>query len=251
MEKLLFPKERRHTLHFLSHMNNVPLFYLSTEVKIPFSESYQPRIPWTAIVASGVAKVLKEHPGANASFAGKFSKYIIKYQDVAIKFTVDRTVNNVRVVLSAVLPKAERMSVKEIEEFLYRVKNDDVADVPEFGGAIRLQKAPFFIGKLAFSLAIRNIKRRQNILGTVAISTLGRSPIKSFFGYGGTALTFGIGQAYKISDEFAVDGGSYMLPLSLTVDHRIVDGAEAAAILEDMHDAIASIITLPEAYHAL
>ncbi len=227
-------------------MNNVPLFYLSTEVKIPFLQPYDQKIPWTAVVASGAAKVLQEHPGANAYFVGKFLKYIIRYQNIAIKFTVDRTINNVRVVLSAVMPEAEKMTVKEIEEFLYRIKNDDILDVPEFTGAIRLQKAPFYIGKMAFALAARNARARQKILGTVAVSTLGHAPIKNFFGYGGTALTFGVGQAYKISDLSAGDCYCYVLPLSLTVDHRVIDGAEAAAIMTDMHDAIRSILNLSE-----
>jgi pyruvate/2-oxoglutarate dehydrogenase complex dihydrolipoamide acyltransferase (E2) component len=72
-------------------------------------------------------------------------------------------------------------------------------------------------------------------MGTFALSSLGHRPVDDFYSVGGTTITLGLG---RIADRPVARNGTVEIApvarLSLTFDHRVVDGAEAADVLADL-----------------
>jgi pyruvate/2-oxoglutarate dehydrogenase complex dihydrolipoamide acyltransferase (E2) component len=189
-------------------------------------------------VVQAVGRVLARHPEANAAYGGTLRPRVVRYPWVDVKLTFDREVDGTRVVLSAVLPDADRASRAFLHSRIRRLATADPATLPDFAGVRALQRMPFPAGRLAFAAAGR-LGARHRHLGTVAVTSLGHRRVQRFFSSGGTALTFGVG---RITERPVVRDGSVavapVLPLSLTFDHRVLDGAPAADVLDDLVDTL-------------
>jgi len=74
------------------------------------------------------------------------------------------------------------------------------------------------------------------------VTSLGHRPVIRFFSCGGTAVTIGIG---RIRDLPVVRDGAVAIapsmPLSLTFDHRVLDGALAADVLTDLKQTLEAL----------
>lgn len=96
-----------------------------------------------------------------------------------------------------------------------------------------------FLAELIFGLILADLKRRRSRLGTFSVSSLGHKSINSFFSVGGTTLTFGLGQiqsqAVVQKEEIKI---APVMRLSMTFDHRVIDGAMAADILSDIRESL-------------
>jgi hypothetical protein len=133
-----------------------------------------------------------------------------------------------------VLPGVDGSTLDDIQDTVDRLRTTAPADIPELRGALALQRLPVPLGRLAFTLATR-LRHRHRRLGTVAVTSLGHRPVLRFFSFGGTTITVGIG---RIRDIPVVRDGAVViapsLPLSLTFDHRVLDGALAADVLTEL-----------------
>ncbi|MDB1089348.1 2-oxo acid dehydrogenase subunit E2 [Streptomyces sp. ACA25] len=236
------PRERRHTLHFLSFARSASPVFLDTEVDaaaLLADRAADPRpVSVVTYVVQAVGRVLDRHPDANAACSGGPRPRRIRYPFVDVKLTMDRESAGTRVVLTSVLPDADRASRSFLQHRIDRLRAGDPATMPEFAGARALQRLPFPAGRLAFTLAGR-LGRRHRHLGTVAVTSLGHRRVQRFFSTGGTALTIGVG---RITPRPVVRDGTVtvtpVLPLSLTFDHRVLDGALAADVLDDLAETL-------------
>jgi pyruvate/2-oxoglutarate dehydrogenase complex dihydrolipoamide acyltransferase (E2) component len=185
-------------------------------------------------VLRAVGQVLAAHPDANRAYRGGPFPRLATHQHVDAKLTLDKPGTGERNVLSVVLPAVDSATLDDIQDTVNRLRADAPADIPELRGALALQRLPMPLGWLAFRLATR-LRHRHRRLGTVAVTSLGHRPVIRFFSNGGTAITVGIG---RIRDLPVVRDGAVVvapsLPLSLTFDHRVLDGALAADVLTDL-----------------
>jgi pyruvate/2-oxoglutarate dehydrogenase complex dihydrolipoamide acyltransferase (E2) component len=239
-------RERRHTLQFLHEIRSISPVFLGTEVDMTWVRAHRAtanerggRYSTITYLLHTVARVLIAHPEANAAIQGRIRPRIARNDTANGKITLDKTLNGHRVVLSAVLPGLEHMSLEDIQRAVNRLHDADPATTPEFAGARLLQRLPILPGRAVFRLGVRPLRRRPAALGTFAVTSLGHRPVDAFYSVGGTTITLGIG---RTADRPAVrDGHLVIAPLmrlSLAFDHRVIDGAEAADVLAEIKEGL-------------
>jgi pyruvate dehydrogenase E2 component (dihydrolipoamide acetyltransferase) len=199
----------------------VPHFFLTRHVdatslnaarerQLPaIEQSHGVRVTHSDLLVAAVARALKKHPRMNASWQSDAAA-LLPNVNIAIAIAVDNAV------VTAVIPDADTASLGDIA-----ARRRDLSERARAG---RLQ--PSDIGGATFT-----------------ISNLGMFDIDAF-----TAIIVppqaGILAVGAIADRVvAVDGQVVvrpMLTLTLSSDHRVVDGATAAAFLKDVVSEIGS-----------
>ena len=249
------PRQRRHTFHFLAGLRDFAPVFLDTEVDMgtvldhrAAARADQHSYSLTTYVLHTAARVLAEHPDANGAIRGRLRPRIARYGTVNGKLAFDKTLGGQRVVLTAVLPGLEKCSLDEIQQQVDRLRVGDPERLDEFAGARILHKLPVPNGRLLSRLATRPLRRRAALLGTFAVSSLGHRPVDGFSSIGGTTVTLGLGQ---VAERPVARAGQVViapvLRLSLTFDHRVIDGAEAADVLAEIKEGLESFPSLAHA----
>jgi len=242
-------RQRRHTLHFLGEIRRFSPVFLDTEVDMTRVLARRAAVRDSGRRHSVVSyflyaagRVLSAHPEANAAIRGRIRPRVARYGSVDGKLTLDKTMGGQRVVLSAVLPDLGHASPDDIQRRVDRLRAGDPAAMPEFAGVRLLHRLPVPLGSALYRLAVRPLARRAKILGTLAVTSLGHSSVDGFYSVGGTTITLGIG---RVLDRPVVRDGQLVIAptarLSLTFDHRVIDGAEAAEVLTEIKDLLESL----------
>ena len=240
------PRQRRHTLHFLNGVRDFAPVFLDTDVDMTALLEHRAaarregrRYSLVSYVLYTAARVLAAHPEANAAISGRLRPRVARYPSAWGKLAYDRTVGGRRVVLTAVLPNLDRAGLDDVQRRVERCRDTDPSTLPEFAGALGMHRIPVPVGRTLYRAAVRSLRRRPTLSGTFAVSSLGHRPVDGFHSVGGTTITLGLG---RISDRpVARDGQVVVAPImriSLTFDHRVIDGAEAADVLSDVKDAL-------------
>lgn len=192
-------------------------------------------------VLHGTARVLAKHPQANAAIRGHIAPRVARYSRVDGKLALDKRVNDQRIVLAAVLPGLHEASLDDIQRQVDHYRTGDPAQMPEFAGARVLHRLPWPLGPVLFRLVVRPLRTRARRLGTFAVTSLGHRAVDGFYSVGGTTITIGMG---RVVDRPVVRDGQIVaapvMRLSLTFDHRVLDGAEAADILTEIKECLES-----------
>jgi hypothetical protein len=248
-------RARRHTLHFLGEIRALSPVFIDTEVDMTRVRTHRVTAraegrsySTVAYVLHEAARVLSAHPEANAAIRGRLRPRVARYQPVHGKLTLDKTLGGQRVVLSAVLRDLQHSDLDRIQQQIDRFRDGDADTMPEFEPARMLDRLPVALGRLAFRAGVRPLARRAAIMGTFAVTSLGHRPVDSFFSVGGTTITLGLGRT--LERPVARDGQVVTAPtmrLSLTFDHRVIDGAEAADVLAEIKNRLESFPDFAEA----
>jgi pyruvate/2-oxoglutarate dehydrogenase complex dihydrolipoamide acyltransferase (E2) component len=235
-------RQRRHTLYFLDYAKSFAPVFLDTEVDMTAVRDHRhsgARHSWVSYVLYAAGRVLREHPEANAAVSGHRWPKLTRHDSVHAKLTLDRRLDEQRVVLSAVLPDVHTASLADIQQRLEHYRDADPGQGPEFARVRALHRLPAPIGALAFRLATRSPRGRAKTMGTVAVTSLGHRAVDGFHSVGGTTVTLGVG---RVLDRPVVREGKVtvapVMRLSLAFDHRVIDGAEAADVLTELKAAL-------------
>jgi pyruvate/2-oxoglutarate dehydrogenase complex dihydrolipoamide acyltransferase (E2) component len=244
-------KERRHTLHFLREIRSISPVFIDTEVDMTrvlahraSARGQDRHYSLVTYVLSTTARVLARHPHANAAINGRFMPRVAWYDSVNGKLTLDKTLNGNRVVLSTVLPGLHEAGLDEIQRQVDHFRDGDPAVMPEFAGVRALHRLPWPVGSVLFRRVVRPLRNRAARMGTFAVTSLGHRAVDGFASVGGTTITVGAGRI--VDRPVARDGAVVVAPvqrLTLTFDHRVIDGAEAADVLTEIKDALESYPT--------
>ncbi len=250
-------RQRRHTLYFLDEIKAFAPVFLDTEVDMGAVRAHGAATvaaglrerPYSTVsyVLYAAARVLARHPEANAAIRGRRRPRVARHTSVAGKVTLDKTLEGRRVVLSAVLPGLESRGLADIQRQLGHYRHGDPDTMPEFAAVRTLHRLPWPLGPLAYRLGTRPLARRAVTNGTFAVTSLGHRPVNGFYSVGGTTLTFGLG---RVAERPVVRDGKLatapVLPLSMTFDHRVIDGAEAADVLGELKETLEEFAAPPE-----
>lgn len=240
------PHHRRQTLHFLDQIREFSPVFLGTDVDMTAVLAHRAaaaenglRYSVVSYVLYAGAGVLAAHPHANSAIHGRWRPRIARYPEVNAKLALDKLVGGKRAVLSAVLPDLAQAKLADVQRQVEHFRDGDPDTMPEFAGVRRLQRLPIALGRLAFRRFVGPLRRRAEVFGTFAVSSLGHRPVDSFHSVGGTTVTFGVGQ---IAPRPVVRGDDIVvapvLRLNMSFDHRVIDGGEAADVLTDLKDAL-------------
>ncbi|WP_176225013.1 2-oxo acid dehydrogenase subunit E2 [Rhodococcus sp. 1168] len=229
------PNHRWHTLAFLAGSSGRSPVYLGVEVDASAILARQSESAGCSVVAQVVAAVgtvWARHPEANSSFESLGLPLVVRHRDVDVKLAFDVSVDGTRTVQSAVLPAAQSISPAAITEWITDTR--ERLESGDRGPAQAFRFLPGVVGRAVFDIATF-LPWSHRALGTVAVTSLGHRPIRHFYSDGGTTMTVGIGRmidSVALVDDRAVD--RTILPLSLTFDHRVIDGALAAEVAADL-----------------
>jgi pyruvate/2-oxoglutarate dehydrogenase complex dihydrolipoamide acyltransferase (E2) component len=231
-------RQRRHTLYFLNEIRSFAPVFLDTEVDVSRLRG-APRHSMVTHVLYSAARVLAKHPEANAAIQGRLRPKVARYPFVNGKVALDKVLDGQRVVLATVVPNVHELSRAEIQRHVDRVRDGDPAQLPDFAGIRALHSMHPLRALIRFRRAARSLRIRPMLTGTFAVTSLGHRAVDSFHSVGGTTITLGIG---RILDRPVVRDGSVVVApvmrLSLTFDHRVIDGAEAADILTEIKESL-------------
>ncbi|MFV2117030.1 2-oxo acid dehydrogenase subunit E2 [Streptomyces sp. Act-28] len=235
-------RQRRHTLYFLRHARRVAPVFLDTDVDFTAVATHRERAAregvrysWLSYVLRSATGVLQRHPDANAALGGGVVPKVARFGAVRPKIALDRTVSGQRVVLSAVLPDLRGADLDAIQRAVTRVRDTPVDELPEVRGTLMLHRLPALLGRTAFRAGMAALDKRPQLMGTLAVSSLGHRAVNGFHAVGGTAITLNLGQVKPT--PVVHDGEVVVAPvmrLNLCFDHRVIDGAEAADVLDEI-----------------
>ncbi|GAB5905392.1 2-oxo acid dehydrogenase subunit E2 [Mycobacteroides chelonae] len=235
------PSRRRHTLAFLRAIRPTAPVHLSTDVDVSAlvqrRAAARRRYSYVTYMIAALGQTLTKHPEANVAVGGPWlAPRIAQYSSVDVKLALDKTDGGIRHVASAVIRDVAALDLDAIQAQVDRLRDTPAAELDDLAGSRLLDRLPPVLGTLAFAFATR-LSRRSGVLGTVALSSLGHADVCAFHSDGGTAVTIGMGaiapRPVCVSDSkggYTVQARS-VLPVSLTFDHRALDGAEAADVL--------------------
>lgn len=233
-----FPPERRHTLYFLEEIRGFSPVYLDSEVDMTAVRALGGYSPVVCAVYVA-ARVLVRHPDANAAIRGRARPRIARFDGAHAKVAVDKTIGGRRVVLSAVLAGCDRASLDDVRDRLAYLRDGDPETTPELAVVRPLRRLPMPLGRFGFHRVVRPLRKRPERFGTFAVTSLGHRPVDGFHSVGGTTVTLGLGRVAErpVVRDGAV-GTAPVMRLSLTFDHRVIDGAEAADVLAEIKDGL-------------
>ncbi|RNF39011.1 dihydrolipoamide acetyltransferase family protein [Planococcus salinus] len=160
-------------------------------------------VGWTSISAKAVALALTENPLLNAHIEGN---QILPRTDINLGFAID-TPDGLQV---AVVHDCDKLAPEELEkqlkELAERARNKQLVKKDTSGGTFTLT-----------SLGAHRIQFFTPIINPPEVAILGLGKIEPYL---------------VMQDGEVVE--RYRLPLSLTFDHRAIDGAPAASFLSDL-----------------
>lgn len=205
-EVKLTPLQKAMSRQMLASWTEVPQFQLVTEIHchpmIQFRKSVAYKPSFTTIIVKALADTLQKHPKLNASWGGD---HIIQYDEVNMGVAVDTP----RGLLVPVISNAARKTLEEIHLEMEEIKKAS-------------KDGKFKMDQLAG--------------GTFTVSNLGMFNIRSFQAIVNSPQA-AILAVSKIADVPVVLDGEVkpgkMMNVSLSIDHRVTDGASGARLLQD------------------
>lgn len=224
-------RARRHTRYFLDWARAAAPVRLGAEVDMTGVEAHRAAARAAGVPCSVVSyllyaagRVLARHPEANAAAVGGLFPRTVRFDRIHAKLAIDSGPGSQRRVHTAVLPDIDRLSLAELQRLVEHHRDDHSAGNAD--AARLLARLPAPVGRLAFRAAMARSSRRPALLGTVAVSSLGHRRVDTFDAFGGTAVTLTAGRIAPRPTP--------VLRLGLTFDHRVIDGAAAADVLDEI-----------------
>jgi pyruvate/2-oxoglutarate dehydrogenase complex dihydrolipoamide acyltransferase (E2) component len=239
-------RQRRHTLHFLDFARQFAPVFLDTEIDMSAVRAHRRaaavigrRYSWVTYLTYAASRVLAQHPAANSSIAGHLRPRVARHDGVDVKLALDKRLDGERVVLGTILRDVHAATLDEIQDQVDSYRDGDPADMREYDNIRTLHRLPWPVRFPLFRLLVGSLRRRRDMIGTLAVTSLGHTAVDGFHSVGGTTVTLGVG---RVVDRPVVRGTAVVaapvLRLNLAFDHRVIDGAEAADVLTEIKAAL-------------
>lgn len=204
-----------------------------------------PPVSWTGFVVATMGRAVARHPEVNARRAGG---KVLTFDRVDVGVTVERQVDGVVHLGAVTVADADRRSAAEITAELRRAKQAGLPRPAAGPVARRVAQLPGPLRRLAFRAAGRRPAVAASFGPAVGVTSLG------MFAHGGWAVPIPpltvIATVGGVVDRAVVRDGEVvvrpMLPVTLSFDHAVVDGAPAGRFAETMRELIETSAALPD-----
>lgn len=198
----------------------------------------EPRVSWTGFVIASVARAVAAHPEVNARRAGN---RILYFEQVDVGATVERRWQGRGTLDILMIPDAGRKSCSEISERLHSAKYGPPQQHPRTGLTAALVRLPGPVRRAAIRIAATRPALAATFGPAVGVTSLGMFTRGWGWGIPVAPLTLittvgGIVDRPVVRDARIV--ARPMLPLTLSFDHAVVDGAPAARFVETLRTLI-------------
>jgi len=219
---------RRFQIHALAELD-------VTEARERIAGTHQ-NVSWTGFVIATMARAVAAHPEVNARKAGNRTLF---FGRVDIGATVERHWNGRTVLDILMIPEADQLSCEQITEQLHAAKFGPGQPHDLTGLTAQLVRLPGPLRRTAIRMAGTRPSVAASFGPVVGVTSLG------MFSQGwGWAIPLApltvIATVGGVVDRPVVHDGRIvarpMLPLTLTFDHAVVDGAPAARFVETLRE---------------
>lgn len=242
-----FPRQRQHTLLFLEHSHAYRPVIIDTEVEMTQVVQHRRQsgghFSYLAYFIQAMSLVVAQYPEANTLFIGNFFPHLVPLDTVNAKFTLDKTVAGQRIVASAVIERADGLSLEAIQRRIDAIKAQEIAEGEEFAPIRKIHSLPLLLARLLFRYAMWRPAIKSRVQGTFTITSLGGRAVTRFVPLPGTTLTLGVGD---VTERPLVKNGqltvAHVTTLTLVFDHRVLDGAISAEILAKIKEKLESAV---------
>ena len=204
----------------------------------------EPHVSWTGFVLATLARTVALHPEVNARKAGN---RIVAFDRVDIGATVERRWEGRTVLDVVTLRDADRRACAEISRLLHDAKYGPGTPHRQSGATAQLVKLPGPIRRTAIRVAATRPRIAATFGPAVGVTSLGMYSSAWGWAIPLAPLTV-IATVGAVVDRPAVHGGRIavrpMLPLTLSFDHAVVDGAPAARFTETLRTLVETAAAL-------
>jgi hypothetical protein len=206
---------------------------LSLAALLAARQACVPRPSWCAIFLKAMSMVCARRPQFRRAFLPFPWPHLYEHPCNIASFSIERRYQNEDVVFFVQVRRPERRSLTELDSLIQTCKDAPVESIKFFRRAIRLSQVPWPFRRLTWWMSLNlSGKVRAHNFGTFAITTT------SAQGAGILALLPLVTSTlhYGLFD----DHGN--LPVRITFDHRVLDGAFVARGLVDLEEALQTAI---------
>jgi hypothetical protein len=192
-----------------------------------------PRPSWCAIFLKAMGVVGARHPHFRRAFMPFPWPHLYEHPDNIANFTIERRYQDEDVVFFVQVRRPERRSLTELDAIIRTCKEAPVESVKFFRRALRLSRVPWPFRRLAWwvSLHLRGKLRAHNF-GTFGFTS------SSSAGAGILALL----QLLTATLHYGLFDERGHLPVRITFDHRVLDGAFVARGLVELEEVLQTTI---------
>lgn len=192
-------------------------------------QACQPRPTWSAIFIKAFALVAQRRPELRQCYKSFPWPRVYEHPHSICTAAVERDIGDQQVVIYALLPKPDQLSLRELDAQLRFYKEAPLDDIPSVRTARRLARVPWPFRRWVWWTGL-NVHGglRSHHFGTFGTTTV------SAHGAGVAQLIPLLASTfyYNMFDE----AGN--IDMRLAFDHRIYDGAPAARALVDMEETL-------------
>lgn len=245
------PKERQPVLDRLAGASRRFQVHALVELDVTRAsfriKEADPRVSWTGFVIASVARAVAAHPEVNTRKAGN---RILSFDRVDIGATVERHWQGRTVLDIVVVTDADQKSCAQVTDILHRGKYGPGQPHRVRGLTGQILRLP---GPLRRA-AIRVAGNRPDVAATFG-PAVGVTSIGMFSSGWGWAIPLApltlIATVGGVEDRAVVRDGQVvarpMLPLTLSFDHALIDGAPAARFTETLRALVESSAAFDDA----
>ncbi|MBS2005222.1 MAG: 2-oxo acid dehydrogenase subunit E2 [Cyanobacteria bacterium SZAS LIN-5] len=188
----------------------------------------------TAMLLKAIAIAQKQCPSSRTIIL-PFGK-VATLTDIVAGFTVERFIENGPVVFFGSIEAPDTKLLTDIMDELKDYKEADIDKHPQLNQQHQFTKVPWLIRQVVLCLGMVFPQIRLKIsAATFGLSSLGKYGVCAVTGPCVSTSTFGVGM---VEQRPVARNGKLeihpMMTLSLSFDHRLIDGAAAARFLQDV-----------------
>ncbi|MFX0034816.1 MAG: 2-oxo acid dehydrogenase subunit E2 [Candidatus Hermodarchaeota archaeon] len=196
------------------------------------------KLSFTAWLLKCIGQAASDFKEVHSMMMGK--NKIIKFDDVDISITVERTVNDVKSPMPLVIRKTNKKTVKQISDEIRQAKSEAVSGATVLGKHDIKSKVdsylslPKFLRRFLIKKRLKDPIKVKQLMGTIIVSSVGMFgklhgwPIPTT----NHPLAFGVGGITKkpgvINDKIEI---REYLTMTVLFNHDVVDGAPATRFI--------------------
>jgi hypothetical protein len=194
----------------------------------------QDRPAWTVLFTKAFAMLGRDHPLLRCSYLEFPWPRIYEHPHSIAAVNVERRLPEEDIVIFCLIRQPENRSLQDIQHIVRQHKQEPVESLRSYRRALAVSRIPWPMRRWFWWLALNLFGRRRcHNFGTFSVSSVASH---------GAGILKGLPVLTSTLHYGLFDQG--WLDMRLTVDHRVIDGAASARILNDLESVLNREIVL-------
>jgi 2-oxoacid dehydrogenases acyltransferase (catalytic domain) len=191
------------------------------------------RPSWSAIFLKAMSIVAMRRPEFRQAYMGFPWPHLYEHPINVASFTIERRHLEEDIVFFVQVRRPENRTLAEIDQIIQNCKNEPLESLKFYRRTLRMSKVPWPFRRFVWWASL-------NIFGKIRAHNFGTFTLTTTSGEGAGIQTLPVVSTSTLHYGLFDERGN--LPVRLTFDHRVLDGATAARALADMESVLQSEI---------